>query len=272
ARATRGGGRTGRGLPISKSLIELPGGEMFVSPQLNEGSTFSITVPLDPPSTKRKGDTDKLPRIVVAASDDEDTVNLEEQSANGATNGKKQQPESESRRTSILPAMLPAKRQVLIIEDNPDRVDQFRRMIQREGFDVFAASIPLEAEAMASGLRPSVIVMDVDFAGGAGWDILQKSKGRDNTFEIRVIVVTLSNQEAGAREAGAFAFLQHPIVPDDLIAAVLQAEQESNTERILIIDAQPDSARLLKQLLDEHGRYRVFAAHNGSEGVSMVAR
>src|SRR5690606_33415321 len=162
--------------------------------------------------------------------------------------------------------------QVLLIEDNPDRVDQFRRTIQREGFDVFSASIPLEAEAMASGLRPSVIIMDVNFAGGVGWEILRKLKERDDTFDIPIIVVTLSDESDRALEAGAFAFLQHPIVPDDLIRVLLDAENESNTQRILIIDDQPESTRLLTQLLDEHGNFRVFAAHNGVEGVSMVAR
>jgi adenylate cyclase len=122
---------------------------------------------------------------------------------------------------------MPTKRQVLVIEDNPDRVDQFRRAIQREGFDVFAASIPLEAEAMASGLRPSVIVMDVQFAGGAGWNILQKIKERDDTFDIPVVVVTLGDEKERALAAGAFAFLQHPIIPEELVDAVLEAEQRA---------------------------------------------
>src|SRR5690606_36645677 len=78
------------------------------------------------------------------------------------------------RSTQTMPSVLTTKRQVLLIEDNADRVDQFRRTLQRDGFDVFTASIPLEAEAMASGLRPKIIVMDVNFANGAGWNILQK--------------------------------------------------------------------------------------------------
>jgi CheY-like chemotaxis protein len=164
------------------------------------------------------------------------------------------------------------KRQVLLIEDNQDRVDQFRRMIQREGFDVFTASIPLEAEAMASGLRPTLIIMDVNFANGAGWNILAKLKERDDTFDIPIIVVTLSDERERAEALGVQAFLQHPIMPEELVGAVMDAERESSMDRILIIDDQPESARLFKQLLDEHGQYRIFAASNGVEGVSMVAR
>jgi GAF domain-containing protein/CheY-like chemotaxis protein len=257
---TRTAGGTGLGLPISKSLIELQGGEMLVQSRVNYGSTFSITIPLEP----AKGDTGPLSEMQDTAQDTPTP-----QPSNGA---KRATSESEKHRTTTVPAVMMAKRQILVIEDNADRVDQFRRIIQREGFDVFAASSPLEAEAMASGLRPSVIIMDVNFAGGAGWEIMRKLKERDDTFDIPLVVVTLSGEKERALEAGAFAFLQHPIVPEDLVAAVQAAQRESSIERILIIDDQPDSARLLTQLLGEHGHYRVFTAQNGSEGVSMVAR
>jgi CheY-like chemotaxis protein len=52
----------------------------------------------------------------------------------------------------------------------------------------------------------------------------------------------------------------------------LSAEQESSTERILIIDDQPESIRLLTQLLDQHGNFRVFSASSANEGISLVAR
>ncbi len=266
---TRTAGGTGLGLPISKSLIEMQGGEMLVETEVNEGSTFSITIPIEPPAGGVPVNTEGDEGQPVAehtngtghngtnvTSADEETIEIDD----------------DSKRTNTVPAVMTTKRQVLVIEDNAERVDQFRRAIQREGFDVFAASIPLEAEAMASGLRPSVIILDVNFASGGGWDILQKIKDRDDTFDIPVVVVTLSDEKDRALAMGAFAFLQHPIIPEELVDNVLAAEKDANTDRILIIDDQPESARLLEQVLDEHGQYRVFSAHNGSEGVSLVAR
>jgi CheY-like chemotaxis protein len=73
-------------------------------------------------------------------------------------------------------------------------------------------------------------------------------------------------------EAGAFAFIRRPFMPEQLVEAVQEAERESSMERILIIDDHPESARLLKQLLDEHGHFRVFTAEGGAQGVSLVAR
>jgi len=91
---------------------------------------------------------------------------------------------SDKRDSNLTMAVMPTSRQILLIEDNPDMVDQFRRALQRESFDIFTASIPLEAEAMASGLRPLLIVMDADFSKGASWDILgrlqETARGREH--------------------------------------------------------------------------------------------
>jgi GAF domain-containing protein/DNA-binding response OmpR family regulator len=270
---TRTAGGTGLGLPISKSLVEMQGGDMIVHSQINVGSIFSITVPTEPVVKPEKQSglitqeiraTVESPAVAPESNGTEvhETLRVNKSALQG-----------EGRITTVtMPPLMMTKRQVLLIEDNQDRVDQFRRTIQREGFDVFTASIPLEAEAMASGLRPTLIVMDVNFANGAGWNILSKLKDRDDTFDIPIIVVTLSDEKERAEALGVQSFLQHPIMPEQLTTAVLEAERESSMDRILIIDDQPESARLFTQLLDEHGQYRIFAAHNGIEGVSMVAR
>jgi GAF domain-containing protein/DNA-binding response OmpR family regulator len=277
---TRTVGGTGLGLPIAKSLIEMQSGEMLVQSEVNVGSTFSILIPTEPakvveadepPETdenatpimkKQTGKLTGLPTstMTINPSRPSSEVNSETVETNG------------TRDLRNAMAVMQSKRQILLIEESPDMVDQYRRALQREGFDVFAASIPLEAEAMASGLRPTIIIMDANFAKGAGWDILKRLQERDDTSDIPVIIASIGNDEARALQSGAYVFLQRPFMPDQLVAAVKKAETESQTERILIIDDQPETTRLFKQLLDEHGRYRVFAAHSGSEGISMVAR
>lgn len=253
---TRTAGGTGLGLPIARSLIEMQGGQMFVTSKVNVGSTFSITIPTQPHDDDKKPDTQsqRTEDIRVISKPALDTRSV--------------------RRIDAPPParLMQQKRQVLLIEDTPEMVDQFRRALQREGFEVLAASIVLEAEAMASGLRPTLIVMDVNFQKGAGWDILKRLKDRDDTFDLPIIIVTLSDDSEKAYQMGAHTFLARPFAPEDLVKAALAAEKESNTERILIIDDQPDSIRLLKHLLDEHGNYRVFHANNAQDGIALVAR
>jgi signal transduction histidine kinase/DNA-binding response OmpR family regulator len=262
---TRTVGGTGLGLPIAKSLIEMQGGRMLVESQVDFGSTFSILVPTQPvdePEEGKKKPTGELPPL---------------EAKNAPTNGKEDTGVfGKTTETAEAPVarmnVQHIKRQILLIEDNPDMVDQFRRSLQREGFDIFNASIPLEAEAMASGLHPTLIVMDVNFSEGAGWNILERLKGRDDTCDIPVIVVSLSQDLERATQLGVYRFIRRPFMPDELVKAVQDAERESRIERILIIDDQPDSVRLLQQMLDEQGKFRVFSATNGMEGIAMVAR
>ncbi|MBL8131499.1 MAG: GAF domain-containing protein [Anaerolineae bacterium] len=261
---TRTAGGTGLGLPIAKSLVEMQGGQMLVQSTVNVGSTFSVVMPIEPvvdteEQTKRK--TDQL----------KETGKLVSRNVTGPL--KMQQPPSELVDTSTdLQRIMTRKRQILLIEDAPDMVDQFRRALAREGFEIFAATIPLEAEAMASGLRPTLIIMDVNFANGAGWDILKHLKGRDDTLDIPVIVVSLSGEAQQALDAGAFRFVQRPFLPDDIITAVKDAEIESRVDRILIIDDQQEHSRLIEQILAQSGRYKVITASSGMEGIAMVAR
>ncbi|MFZ4826407.1 MAG: GAF domain-containing protein [Phototrophicaceae bacterium] len=252
---TRTVGGTGLGLPIAKSLVELQGGEMFVQSKVGIGSIFSIILPLGPVD-----ETD-----TTEADDDEPSMVVDQPTFT-------QIPNLLEGLAVPPPGLFQQKRQVLLIEDNPNMVDQYRRTIQGEGFEVLAASIPLEAEAMASGLRPTLIVMDVNFANGQGWRILETLKDRDDTFDIPVIVCTLNDESERAFKLGAYDFLSRPIMPEDLVKSVLSAEKDSNIDRVLIIDDQPSSTRLLEQALLTAGQYRVFAAHTGPEGIALVAR
>lgn len=261
---TRTVGGTGLGLPISKSLAEMQGGELTVSSELNIGSTFTVTVPVEP---------------TMPEADDTPEPAQENGSTQPAQNGKNTPNETRSDlkpppahlMTQAMPVQA-VKREILLIEDNKDMVDQFRRSLQREGFDVQTADHPAYAEAMASNLRPNVIIMDVNFANGEGWNILKNLKDRDDTFDIPIIVSTMSDESERAFQIGAYQYIQRPFMPEDMIEIVLKAEKESNRERILIIDDQPESIRLLTQLLNEHGSYRVFSAENGVDGISLVAR
>ncbi len=276
---TRTVGGTGLGLPLSKSLAEMQGGELLVESAVGEGSTFSITLPIEEVISQEE-------------ANELDPNDSHTKSPEFDTNQILKKPDTQTSRPTITTQAVPpepasqpidkrvitqtmkqtTKREILLIEDNKDMVDQFRRLLQREGFEVQTADHPAYAEAMVSNLRPTVLIMDVNFSDGQGWNILENLKQRDDTFDIPIVVCSVNPESEKAYQMGAHAFINRPFTNEEIVEAVLDAEKESQRERILIIDDQADSIRLLEGLLNEQGNYRIFSADNGTEGISLVAR
>jgi GAF domain-containing protein/DNA-binding response OmpR family regulator len=249
---TRTAGGTGLGLPIARSLMQLMGGALTVTSQVGVGSTFTVTIPTEPVEMQEDGDMPPSPQTtaeMVAIPVDSRPMTP----------------------PMTPPPLMEQKRQILVVEDNPDMVDQYRRTLQRQGFEVIVASSMLEARAVAPALQPTLIVMDVDFDGGSGWELLEELHQREDTADIPIIIATLSEESVRAQALGAFAFLQRPYAPDQLIEAVERAEKMANVPRILLIDDQDDALKLLGELLREHGNFRIYTARSGMEGLMMVA-
>ncbi|MCB9450651.1 MAG: GAF domain-containing protein [Anaerolineaceae bacterium] len=297
---TRTVGGTGLGLPIAKSLIEMQGGAMLVESDEGLGSTFSILIPTAPVSQEQLEEARQRSAASLNLNTVEDTQNITkpkrttlsqktveslppkskpveelpepDQTENGNRETLEMARARRKRITGTMAGVMAPKRQILIAEENPVMVDQYRRALQREGYDIFAAASSLEAEAMVSGLHPTMIIIDAGFANGTSWDIIARLKSREDTEDIPILVASLSDDAEQAFTAGAFGFIRRPFTPDQLIKTVSHAEKEGQTERILIIDDRPDSTRLIKQILDAQGRYRVYTAHSGSEGITQVVR
>jgi len=268
---TRTVGGTGLGLPLSKSLAEMQGGELLVDSTVGAGSTFSVTIPTEEIEIKDEDDdTQEDP-----TEDKPDTQSMRPSFATQAINEATADTNSTAsfdKRLVTHTMKQTTKREVLLIEDNKDMVDQYRRLLQREGFEVQTADHPAYAEAMVSNLRPTVLIMDVNFADGEGWNMLERLKQRDDTFDIPIVVCSVDPDSERAYQIGAHKYITRPFTNEEIVEAALDAEKESQRERILIIDDQPESVRLLFELLNEKGDYRIFSADNGTEGISLVAR
>jgi signal transduction histidine kinase/ActR/RegA family two-component response regulator len=205
--ATRKVGGSGLGLSISKNLIELHGGSIWVESRVGAGSTFSFSLPvyIEKPAMPIELPVEGVgaaAKVVAAAPAN---------SGFGSPNGNGHH-----------------LRAILAIDDDARLIDLYRRYLEPKGFTLHGLINPKEAVAAARALRPQLILLDVMMPEHDGWQVLKDLKNHSDTRDIPVIVCSLLTEQEKARTLGAVDYLVKPILDVDLIAALNRLEGQSS--------------------------------------------
>lgn len=116
--------------------------------------------------------------------------------------------------------------QVLIIDDSPTEVHVFRKMLQKNGFDISVATNAEEGISMAKSIRPDLILMDVVMPGKNGFQATRELSKDPSTARIPVIIITTKDQETdriwGMRQ-GAKDYIVKPANESELISRIQAA-------------------------------------------------
>jgi Amt family ammonium transporter len=181
ASTTRKYGGTGLGLAISRRLMQMMGGDIQVTSEPGQGSTFLINMP--------------------AYEDSNQTTLM-----------------VEGQPTTIETMVI--RGVVLVIDDDPAARELIQRTLQREGLRVEAASNGEEGLRLAHELRPDVITLDVMMPGLDGWGVLAALKADPDLAPIPVIMVTIVEERDRGFSLGAADYLAKPIDRPQLLATI----------------------------------------------------
>jgi CheY-like chemotaxis protein len=109
---------------------------------------------------------------------------------------------------------------VLVIDDNADTRQLFRRYLSGGHYRFVSASNAEEGLALALELMPQLIVLDVMMPGQDGWALLGQLREHPQTDHIPVIVSTILPQEELALDLGAADFIRKPVSQTALLSAL----------------------------------------------------
>ncbi|MCB9035645.1 MAG: response regulator [Lewinellaceae bacterium] len=198
---------SGLGLSVSKRLVEMHGGQLWVESEEGKGATFFFTLPL----SRAKAAPDMAPPE--PASRPEHAPRQEERA-------RPLHPPH-----TLIPDEDSEKIRILVVDDEPINQRVLKNHLREEQFQIIPAMNGREAlDAIESAQEPfDLILLDVMMPRMSGYEVCQKIRERFLPSELPVIMVTAKNQVSDLVEGlavGANDYLAKPFTREEFLARV----------------------------------------------------
>ena len=112
---------------------------------------------------------------------------------------------------------------ILIVDDDVDTLRMVGLMLQRQGFQIVAASGGNQALVMAKSEKPDLILLDIMMPDIDGYEVTRQLRKNPDTSNIPVVMFTAKSQledRVTGFEVGADDFLTKPTQPRELLTHV----------------------------------------------------
>jgi len=154
---------------------------------------------------------------------------------------------------------------ILIVDDDVDTLRLVGLMLQRQGYQVIAASNGSQGLTKAFEERPNLILLDVMMPDMDGYEVTRRLRKNPATASIPILMFTAKTQlddKVAGFEVGADDYLTKPTHPTELQSHV----------KALLARATPKAAENMETVYREkHGHVIGILSVRGGLGVSTVA-
>ena len=177
----------GLGLAITKQLVELHGGRIWIESQIHQGTRCYFTLPISTQTETVHTALLSFQELVVSP------------------------PENMTSKTTIL-----------CVDDEPVTLQVLHNYLYLEDYHIIQAKSGSEAlHLIENGLKPDAVVLDVMMPKMTGYEVTKKIREKWKADELPIILLTANNQIADlvmGLEVGANDYLTKPVSKDELLA------------------------------------------------------
>lgn len=231
-------GGAGLGLSITRQLVELHGGRVWIESRLGLGTEVKLTLPASPVAPVTSKDAPPPAPIavpMVRASDDE--------------------PEGAP---SPAPRVGASRFRILAVDDEPVNLQVLTNFLGLQGYETTTASSGPEALRALEDDRFDLVLLDVAMPGMSGHEVCRALRERHPLFELPVLMLTAKGRPGDVVqgfESGANDYVTKPFD---------RAELSARVHTLLALRSAIDTALMnARHLESEVSRRRLAEALHG---------
>jgi len=161
-----------------------------------------------------------------------------------------------------------AKKTVLAIDDNAESICIIRKYLGEE-YRVVGLLSGEGAVEKAKELDPLAITLDILMPGKDGWEVLRELKETPETEDIPVIILSIVDDKRLGFSLGATEYIVKPVGKQALLRKLRNLEKLGRIKRVLVVDSDPETVRLIGNVLKEL-EYQVSTAYNSKDAIKSI--